>query len=171
MGISTDMFIKTYKANMKAKDKTFDDFIDKHIVENYIDFIKKNVYCDTIIKSTCYVKNGDREIIKMNSPLRYVFFTMRLIDLYTDIDIDISNVISEYDKLNEIGAIDVITNKIPQSEYIEFSTILDMKLDDIKDNEYSLTAMAYNFKESFSISEDIINSVIDEIKDKIDINK
>lgn len=164
MGISTDMFIKTYKANMKAKDKTFEDFINKHIVRNYIGFIEKNVYCDTIIESTCYVKDGNKKIIKMNSPLRYLFFTMRLIDLYTDIDIDKSNIIAEYDKLNEAGIIEVLINVIPSSERAEFSTILNMKMDDLQDNEYSLTALAYDFKGSMLMSEDVINSAMSEVK-------
>lgn len=171
MGISTDMFVKTYKINARAKDKTFEDFINKHIVRSYIGFMEKSVYCDTIVESTCYVEDSGRKIIRMDSPLRSIFFMIRLIDLYTDIDIDKSNVISEYDKLNEVGAVKTLIEAIPESEYAEFSTILNMKLDDIINNEYSVTAILYNLKEALNLSEDVADSVIEEIKNKIDINK
>ena len=164
MGITVDMFCKTYKANIKAKDKTFTDFINKHITTKYVDYIKKTVYCEGIIKATCFVKDGDREFISFNSPNRYLFFVMRLIELYTDIEIDDENVVGDYDKLNEIGAIDTIIATMPEREYTEFTTILNMKLDDLRDNMYSMTALAYNFKESLSLSEEVMNAVIQELK-------
>lgn len=170
MGITVDMFVKTYKANSKAKDKTFEDFINKHITTQYINFATKCVYCDGIIKASCYTKNGDREFIKINSANRYFFFVMRLIDLYTDIDISDEDVISDYDKLNEVGAINTLMAAIPKSEYSEFSTILNMKMDDFRDNEYSLVGFLYNLKESLSLSEEVINSAIAEISKQAEEN-
>ena len=164
MGITVDMFVKTYKANSKAKDKTFEDFIAKHITTHYVDFITKSVYCDSIIKSSCHKKDGNREFIKIDSATRYLFFVMRLIELYTDIQIDNKNVVSDYDKLNEVGAIGTLIAAIPASEYSEFSTLLDMKMDDFRDNEYSLTSFLYNLKESLSLSEEVINSAIEELQ-------
>ena len=169
MGISIDMFVKTYKVNSKAKDKTFEDFINKHITTNYIPFLQKEIYCDSIVRATSFVKDGDIEIVKINSANRYLFFVMRLIELYTDIELSDygndngANLATDYDKLNEIGAIDVLVKAIPKSEYSEFTTLLNMKLDDLRDNEYSITALLYNLKNSLSISEDIINSAIEEI--------
>lgn len=168
MGISVDMFVKSFKANSKAKDKTFEEFINKHITTKYVDFITKSVYCDSIIKSTCFVKDGDREFIKFNSTSRYLFFVMRLIQLYTDIEITEEDVVSDFDKLNEVGAINTLMQAIPESEYSEFSTLLNMKLDDLRDNEYSITAMLYNFKNSLTLSEEVINSVINELKKQAD---
>lgn len=166
MGITVDMFVKTYKANSKTKDKIFEEFIQKHITTTYIDFVTKNVYCDSIIKASTTVKDGDREFIKINSTSRYVFFVMRLIQLYTDIELDNENIISEYDKLNEVGAINVLMSAIPESEYTEFETILNMKLDDFITNEYSVTALFYNLKQGFNISEEIINSVLENLKEQ-----
>lgn len=163
MGITVDMFCKTYKANSKAKDKTFEDFIKKHITTDYVDYITKVVYCKNIVKASCYIKDGDREFIEINSENRYLFFVMRLIELYTDIEIDDENVVAEYDKLNQIGAINTLIAAIPKTEYSEFRTILDMKMDDFRDNEYSITALLYNLKNSFSLSEEVINSVIKDL--------
>lgn len=166
MGITVDMFCKTYKANSKAKDKTFEEFIKKHITTEYVDYITKVVYCKNIVKASCYIKDGDREFIEISSEKRYLFFVMRLIKLYTDIEIDDENVVSEFDKLNKIGAIDVLIAAIPEKEYTEFSTLLNMKMDDFRENEYSITALLYNLKNSFSLSEEIINSVIKEISEQ-----
>lgn len=166
MGITVDMFIKTYKANSKTKDKTFEEFIQKHITTTYVDFMTKNVYCDSIIKASTTIKDGDREFIKINSASRYIFFVMRLIQLYTDIELNNDDIISEYDKLNEVGAISVLMYAIPESEYAEFEEILNMKLDDFMTNEYSITALLYNLKQSFNISEEIINSVLEDLKEQ-----
>lgn len=171
MGITTDMFCKFFKANAKGKDKTLDEFIQKHIVTQYIDFITKDTYCTNIVKASCHIKDGDREIIKINGNAQYLFFTMRLIDLYTDIDIDQENVASEYDKLNQIGAVDAIIKAIPLSEYAEFSTMLSTKMNDFRNNEYSVTALLHNLTESLSISEEIINSAIEEITKQSETNK
>ena len=171
MGITVDMFCKTYKANSKAKDKTFEEFIKKHITTEYVDYVTKVVYCKNIVKASCYIKDGDREFIKINSEKRYLFFVMRLIELYTDIEIDEDNVVSEYDKLNKIGAIDVLMSAIPEKEYTEFSTLLNMEMDDFRDNEYSITALLYNLKNSFSLSEEIINSVIKDLTKETETNE
>ena len=166
MGITVDMFIKTYKANSKAKDKTFEDFIDKHITTKYVPYMTKCVYCDSIIKTTCYTKIEDKEIVKINTPSRFLYFTMRLIELYTDIEFMPEEVVQTYDKLNEIGAIDTIIAAIPKAEYDEFDTLLKMKLDDFYSNVYSVTALFFNLKESFSISEEAIGEALKEITQK-----
>ena len=169
MGISIDMFAKSYKANSKAKDKTFEEFIKKHIITTYIPYSTKYVQCVDIINKTTRFKDGNREVIRIDSAMQYLFTTMKLIELYTDIEFDKTKVMDEYDKLNEIGAIDELIKSIPPAEYAEFSTLLNMKMDDFYRNEYSLEALLYNLKESFSISEEVINSVLDEVKNKIEL--
>lgn len=164
MGISVENFIRLYKQNEKAKDKTFEEFINKHITTKYINFINKSVICDDIINITCHVKEGNREIVKINSPNRYLFFTMRLIESYTDIEFEKEKVLEAYDELNKIGAISTLIAAIPKAERSEFSTILNMKMDDFRDNEYSLKALLCNLKESLSISEEVINSVLQELQ-------
>ena len=171
MGITVDMFCKMYKANSKAKDDTFEKFMEKHITTKYVDYMTKCVHCDSIVKASCHVKDGDREFIKINSTTRYLFFVMKIIQLYTDIEFKDEDVIAAYDKLNEIGAIGSIIASIPESEYSEFSTLLNMKVDDFRDNEYSLEALLYNFKESFTLSEEIVNEAIKEITKQVEENK
>ena len=158
--ISVDGFLREYGVAAKQNKSAMETFIKKHITTQYVDFMTKNVYCDKIIESTCHIKDGNREFIKINSVSRDLFFTMRLIQLYTDIKLDEENIIGEYDKLNEVGAIDVIIEAIPDSEYIEFSDMLNKMLGDFLNNEYSVNALLYNLKESFSMSGEIINEVL-----------
>ena len=162
--ISVDAFLREYGVAAKQKGTAMETFIKKHIVVGYVPFITKDVYCTSIIKATCYIEEGERKFVRINSPSRYIFFVMRLIDLYTDIEINTKDLVGDYDKLNEVGAIAELISGIPEAEYSEFSTILNMKLDDLRDNEYSITALLYNFKESLGMSEDIIEAALQEIK-------
>lgn len=162
--ISVDAFLREYNVTAKQKGSAMETFIKKHITTSYVDFVTKNTYCTAIVKATCYVKDGDREFVKINSVGRYIHFIMRLIDLYTDIEINAEDLIDDYDKLTESGVINDLINGIPETEYSEFSTILNMMLGDLRDNEYSITAILYNLKNSLSISEEIINTALAEIK-------
>ena len=173
--ISVEMFCKNYKAQEKGHDRTFMDFLKKHIVVDYIPYMQKDAICAGLIKATCHVKvgneNNEREIIKINSGNRYLLFIMRLIQLYTDIDIEEKHVVEQYDELKKIGAIDVLINGIPEndfeciphSEYTEFTTLLNMKLGDFIDNEYNTTALLYNMRQSFSLSEEVITSALEKV--------
>ena len=164
MGISVDAFLREYNVAAKQKGSAMETFIKKHITTEYVDFITKSVHCETIVKTTCHKKQEDREFVVIDSTSRYLFFVMKLIQLYTDIDINNDNVVEDYDKLNKAGAVNVIITAIPETEYSEFSTLLNMKMDDFRDNEYSITALLYNFKESLSLSEEVMNAVIEELK-------
>ena len=103
--ISVEMFVKTYKAQAKGKDETFQEFIKKHIVNEYVDYLTKDAYCSKIVESSTHIQDGEHTIIKVNSTVRYMLFVMRLIELYTDIDINFEDVqfIKQYDELNKIA--------------------------------------------------------------------
>ena len=162
--ISVDAFIREYGVAAKQKGSAMDSFIGKHITTKYIDFIKKSVICEGIVDTTCHIIDGKKKLVKINNANRNLFFIMKLIENYTDIEFANEKVVETYDKLNEVGAIDVILDAIPDLEYSEFQNILNMKMNDFRDNEYSLTAILYNLKESLSISEEVINSVIGELQ-------
>lgn len=174
MGISIENFVKLYKQNSKAKESTLVDFLKKHIKTEYVDVMTKQVICESIVKATTHVKDGDRELVKVNSFARYIFFAMKLIELYTDIEININgdgDLAKYYDELSKVGAIIMLITGIPEkgiefipfSEYQEFKMILDMCIADFEENEYSLTALLYNFKQSLSLSEEVITSAIEQL--------
>lgn len=163
--ISLDAFLREYKVAAKQKDSAMENFIKKHITTDYINFLDKEVMCGSIVEATCHDPNN-RQIIKINSVGRYLLYVMRLIDLYTDIEVDFteSNFVKQYDELNKVGAFDILINSIPETERAEFDVILSMKMDDFKENEYSLTAFLYNLKQSLTLSEEVVNSVLEELQ-------
>lgn len=167
--ISVDAFLRQYGVADKQKGTAMKDFIKKHIVTDYVSFLEKEVTCTNIVNSTTRIIEKNKEILKINSSARYLLFVMRLIDIYTDIEIDFTDAkyVYQYDDLNKVGAIGNLIAAIPEREYSEFSTLLNMKLDDFRDNEYSITALLYNLKQSFSLSEEVINSVIDELQKQV----
>lgn len=167
--ITVDAFLREYSVAAKQKGSAMETFIKKHIVTQYVPYLEKDVLCTRIIYATCYA-DKDRRIIKFNTPGRLLLFNMNLINLYTDIEISFKNdeTTKQYDKLMEVGAIYLLINAIPETEYTEFVTLLNMKLDDLRDNEYSLEAFLYDLKKSYSISEDIINSALEELKKQVE---
>lgn len=164
--ISVDAFLRQYSVAAKQKGTAMEDFIKKHIVTDYVSFLEKEVMCGNIVNSTTRIIEENREILKINSSARYLLFVMHLINIYTDIEIDFTDAkyVYQYDDLNKVGAIDNLIAAIPEREYSEFSTLLNMKLDDFRDNEYSITALLYNLKQSFSLSEEVVNSAIEELQ-------
>ena len=166
--ITVDAFLREYGVAAKQKGSAMETFIKKHIITQYVPILVKDVHCAKIVEASCHVP--DSNIVKFNTLLGRIATTMRLIDLYTDIIIVFEEgaFIDQYDKLNEVGAIDELLKQIPEKEITEFYDVLNMKLSDFRDNEYSLEAFLYNIKESFSISEDVINSAIEELKKQIE---
>lgn len=158
--ISVDDFCNQYQTYLKNKDKRLQDYLKKHIVVDYVPYLNKEALCTWLVNVTSHVKDEEREFIKINSSHRYLMFVMRLIELYTDLDIVFEDAtwIDQYDKLNKIGAMNELISCIPEVEYKEFLRLLDMKLDDLIINEYSVTAILYNLKESISLSDEIITS-------------
>ena len=162
------LFLKNYKAHDGKK--TMDEFINKHITVKYIPYLEKYAYCESIVKSTCHT---DKDIIKINRPGQLMSFLMRIIDLYTDIDIEFKNgkFVEQYDELKKVGALDALVSFIPESEYIEFSTILTMAMDDFRDNEYSIEAILYNFKTGLSLASDSFVQGLTEALEKPEIKE
>lgn len=168
--ISIDAFLREYSVVTKQKGTAMETFMKKHIVTDYIGFIQKSVICDSIVKATCYAKEGDIEFVHINSANINLFFEMKIIDLYTDIEINVSegNLAEQYDKLNKVGAVENILECVPEDEYAEFNALLKMKLNDFRDNEYSITALLYNLKKSFALSSDTIGAAIEEVLKEIE---
>lgn len=167
--ISVEMFCELYKAQKKGNG----DFIKKHIVVDYIPYITKLAICTSIINATTRIKDGDHEILKIDNCGREFFFTMNLINLYTDIAIDFggTKAVEQYDELCKIDAIDTLIYAIPENEVMDFTAILNMKLADFRDNEYSVPAMLYNLKQTVSLSEEVINGVVKAIQQEEENNQ
>ena len=66
-----------------------------------------------------------------------------LIDLYTNITVDFSNILEEYDLLEEQCLVDELIRLMPQRE-VTFETILKMVFDDFIQNNYENHAFISN---------------------------
>lgn len=126
--MTTTEFIESYKTNK--------DLI-KHINAKYVPYLEKVTRCEKLINITCYDDNNN---FYRKSAMQALLFTLMLIDIYTDIDIDFSNPANEYDTLEKDGHIEKIMQCIPKSEESQFRAILSMTQDDFIANERNITS-------------------------------
>lgn len=175
--ITLEKFVNEY--TQRATDKIKEDYIrDTLNVTKYIEFAQKASIAENLVKRTTYVvddKGNVTDTFQVNSLMRYMFFTLSVIDMYTNIIINWDNAVNEYDLLAENGLIGVLVSKIPEQELNEFQTIVNMVLDDIMQNEF--TTQQFIRKEISRIEdvvklltpviEPIIKSVADNIESGI----
>lgn len=121
------------------------EYVKEHITTDYIPYFTKVAECKEVINQTCYTTDEPKKFY-MNTPNQHFFFILRLISLYTDIEISYGteNITTEYDKLSKNGCIDLIIASINEREYEEFRFMLSMCLDDIKDNELNIVNFINN---------------------------
>lgn len=175
-------FVNGYTRN--ATDNLKNVYLKKNIEsKKYIPFVEKQVMADKIINSTSYELDDDgirTGNVKINSTSRYLFTIMTIIDAYTNIDVDYSSIHLDYDMLCENGLISLILNLenpansiIPVEDYMEFNTILNMKLDDFLRNNLSTESFISSQVTRFgmltgNILEPIINKLADAVNNMDD---
>ena len=155
-----DNFIKDYNSTNNKE-----TFWKKHIKTKYIGIETKQIYAKTIAKTCNNIEIDKKQVYKQNTFNTYIFFIMKLVELYTDIDFPEDsnfNVAEYYDKLNEVGLIDDFVNAI-KKEYNEFQNVLKMETDDLYQNEYSVSSLLYSIKETLSLSSEVLGNVLDNV--------
>ena len=122
--------------------------------ENYVPWTEKVALAKNIVNATTY-KLKEKEdkklyptsVIQVNSNDRFVFFVMKVIDRWTNIELS-ENVVEDFDNLNKLGAVDTIMspdyNIIPARELNEFNVILKNCYDDALTNAYEPHAYISN---------------------------
>lgn len=131
-------FVEKYeKTSNPQRDKLINDIIK---IE-YVPYIKKRVVCENIVKKSSYVIVNNKEVFKPSSYMRTLFFTMKMIEYYTNLEMDNQNEPhTAYDMLQKYGLVNqiisIINEKTPEID--EFNTLLKMELDDLYQQETDL---------------------------------
>ena len=132
-----DDFVNEFKVQT---DKAM--YCKKHIVKKYMPYKDKVIKCSHIARISMSKVDEEGNVVGFlqNTPSRFLAFTMTLVRDYTDIEIDSDDLAGEYDKLDEVGALEYINAAIPRNETNEFNTILAMTVDDYIMNYRSVVA-------------------------------
>lgn len=109
----------------------------------YMSFMEKLTLARKIANASMI--NQETNMMSLNTPAKFVLTMMSLIYKYTLIEeVSAEGYFSDYDELNSVGLIEMIVEKIiPEHEYTEFNTILQMVCDDIMTNKFETHNFAY----------------------------
>lgn len=148
---TVESFCKKYnETNIEETKKTL---IEKIINPHYVSYEMKITICEMILENSYYKKtevNGiEVKKLHVNSPAQYMLYCLNLIKYYTNITVDFSKSLEEFNMLNECGLLDILCNYIPEKELKEFRMILDMLENDIMQNKYETHAFISNQVERF----------------------
>lgn len=158
--MNTEQFVKEYN---EATDK--EKFVKKHILKDkYIPYAEKVAICSNITQLTLYTEVDGKKIFKKNSANDYLFFTLELIDKYTDIEISKKNALNEFDLLDSNNCIDILISFIPEHEKQTMQVIKKMTVDDEMINNRDLTSYLDN---KSSAIEMMLDTSLEEIISKV----
>ena len=115
--------------------------VKKHVTCEYLPISEKIAKCELIVNSTERAKLDDEtEVYRLNSPARFILYTLVMIDSYTDIEIDFKDSTGEFDLLSENRLTPIILNCIPKDELESFQMIMNMVKEDSYYNERDLVS-------------------------------
>lgn len=130
--ISVEEFVKQYKNLVNPI-----DFVKKHIVVDYIPYATKINSSLKILKATMFKTTEKQvEVFAINTPIQYQLYTMKLIDTYTDIEINYTD--NEFDNLDKNHLIDMIIGNIDEREITKFNEVFEMCKKDLFENNRAL---------------------------------
>ena len=169
--ITVKEFVDGYKKQTDDVTNKKEKYIKKFVGNNYVNYATKLSVADQIVQlsSTNQVDGQVNGQIKINSSLRYLLYVFNLIDLYTNITVDFSNILEEYDLLEEQGLVDELIRLMPQREVTSFETILKMVFYDFIQNNYENHAFISNqVQRIVDIFTATTSPLIEKIKEKVE---
>lgn len=147
--------------NKMEKEKVA-DFLHKRLITEYVNFENKIDLCQSIIKNTSYSKISEEgSVWKKQNAMEFLFFNIKLISVYTDVEIEDGNVMENYNALNKLDYIATLLYTIPQREFEEFNDIMSMCKEDQVSNERNLTSAVIDLLALFGVTN---NKEIDNIE-------
>lgn len=152
---------------LETNDFDKEQFLKDRIVCTYVPFENKLAVCEKIINVT-YFNNGR---FSRDSSSADVFFTLNLINLYTDISINFGkNFLYDYNLLEEYDITNSILDKISDKEKDRFCMILENVKRDTETNSCSNVAIYNSLKETFGVAFDSIFESIIKSLESADLN-
>lgn len=165
-----DTFVTLYNARKTSDDKA--DAINKIMKNEHISYADKVNRAGIIAKNSYHIKKKDadgieREVFEQNSAAKYMLYSLTLVDLYTDLEINFNQSLEQFEKINgEI--LDNIIMSINKREIKEFQMLLEFACDDLLVNEYEPHAFIREQIERFG---SLIGTLLAPALENLDISK
>lgn len=135
--MKTKEFIEVYEGLEASID--YEEFMEQYIYRTYVPFAEKLDVAFRIAKhSTHKVLDDGKEIFHVNSVLRHILYTMSIVDLYTEINVDFDNIVEEYDMLDEYDLLDWFSENIPEREQNKLYSLVESYVNDVYMNESNI---------------------------------
>lgn len=166
-----DTFVALFKSKKTDDEKT--DAIAKIMKKNeHISYADKVDRVGAIAKNSYHSKKKDAngseyEVFEQNSAAKYMLYSLTLVDLYTDLDVDFKQSLEQFEKINgEI--LDGIMSAIDNRELKEFQMLLEFACDDLMVNEYEPHSFIRSQVDRFG---ELIGNIIVPALENLDVNK
>ena len=133
----------------KAQNK--EEYVKKHIVNEYISYTQKVTICRSIADYTSHKEVLGKKVYSIDSSMRYMLFVFSIIEQYTDIELGQNDErIKAFDLIEKYNVMYFITTCMGD-EYKRLDTVLKMQVDDIYSNERDLPSFLENKMEALSL--------------------
>lgn len=123
--------------------------IKKHVVATYIPYETKMAEARNIIENSAFKTINGKRTFWIDTPTRWVLFVKDIIELYTDLVWDQTNVLLQFNLLEQYGITEKIIEQIG-SDYKSFEAVLNMTLDDTLQNERSIVSYFETITDGFA---------------------
>ena len=137
----------------KRNSQSAKDVVLKSIqFKNHVSYVIKEVTAKNIIQIAHFTYPKDvnvndmsdeqlsniKPVPNLNRSKQYILTAVMIVDLFTNIEIDFSNAMVEYDKLIEYGLLEYMLNNINESEIKEFNMLIDYEYEKYYHKYYSI---------------------------------
>ena len=162
-------FVALYNSKGNKEDKLI--AIGQIMKNEHISFADKVDRTGIIAKNSYHEKRYDdgieREVFFQNSAVKYMLYSLSLVDLYTTLEVDFKNALAQFEIING-EVLDNIINAVDERERKEFQMLLEFACDDLMANEYEPHAF---IREQVSRFGNLIGELIVPALENLDVSK
>lgn len=151
------------------------NMLKEHIKYEYVPYEKKADIAKAIADASYWRKTKDQNgneysELHVDSVARYMLTCISMFDLYTDIGRSKtkSNMVDDFNQLNENGIFDMLVQNIDERELKEFHMVIDMTCNDLIANEFEYHAF---INKQVNKLGKFISDVISPIISQLDLSK